>query len=60
MPRRKKTKLIDRLEQYDVLAWHLKVATQISLDQERAEYLVREIVKLQEKFQNEDYPNQGN
>jgi len=54
MPRRKKTPKRDRLQQYKDLAWRLRMATRITLNQEEAVKVVDEIVRLHIKFERED------
>ena len=54
MPRKKKTCKRDRLKQYKDLAWQLRMACRITLNQAKAVEVVDEIVKLHIKFERED------
>ena len=50
----RKTTQKDRLIAYDRLASKLRMATRISLNEDKAVETVHEIVELQIKFENED------
>ena len=57
MSRHKKTNQKDRLQQYSNLAWLLRMATRITLNQESAVKAVDDIVDLHRKFEREDDPH---
>ena len=54
--RRRKTNRKDRLQQYSDLAWQLRMAVNITLNQESAVKTVHDIVDLHRKFEREDDP----
>lgn len=56
MPRVYRTNIKERLKQYKDLAWQLRMACRITLDQVKACEIVDQIVRLHIKFEHEDNP----